>query len=172
MQRFPQKGHSALSGHFSALESAGCQSNRRDRTIVDPRAGGQPFANSQVPVSRFNPASLKLNAYLPASADPCGKVTYGIPTTGDEDQASDLNPVQQPGQLGRQEHPGDHSAGNLMRSQSFTIGDTYSISPTTLNALRTRKLSCYRKRMNYATTPFSESRGHGRRRREVCVSRQ
>src|SRR6266568_576103 len=77
----------AQNGDFSGLESAGCQSNGRTRTIMDPRAAGQPFANGQVPLSRFNPASLKMNSYLPTTADPCGKVTYGIPTTGDEDQA-------------------------------------------------------------------------------------
>ena len=25
-------------------------------------------------------------SYLPATSDPCGRVVYGIPTTGDEDQ--------------------------------------------------------------------------------------
>src|SRR5437870_1052250 len=141
----------ALSGDFSGLESAGCQANGVVRTIVDPRAGRQPFANGQVPVSRFNPASLKLNGYLPASTNPCGKVTYGIPTTGDEDQAigrvdwthSEKHSVYARYFLSQYSNPANWDpqnilvttqAGNLMRSQSFTIGDTYSFSPTTLNA--------------------------------------
>src|SRR5205807_5374226 len=62
----------ARSGDFSGLESAGCQANGLVRTIVDPRAGRQPFANGQVPVSRVNPASLNLNGYLPAPTTPCG----------------------------------------------------------------------------------------------------
>jgi len=141
----------ALNGDFSALESAACQSNRLPRTIVDPGAGRQPFANNQVPVSRFNPSSLKLNAYLPTSNDPCGKVTYGIPTTGDEEQAIgrvDWTHNEKHSMYGRYflaqySNPANWDpknilvttqAGNLMRSQSFTIGDTYSITPTTLNA--------------------------------------
>src|SRR6202011_445531 len=77
----------ALSGDSSGLESPACQSSKKVRVINDPKAGGQPFPNAQVPVSRFNPAALKLETYLPVSNDPCGKVTYGIPITGDEDQA-------------------------------------------------------------------------------------
>src|SRR5262249_3145784 len=126
----------ALRGDFSALESAGCQSTRRARTIVDPRAGGQPFPNSQVPVSRFNPAALKLNSSLPISDDPCGKVTYGIPTTGDEDQVigrvdwtrSQKHSVYGRYFLSQYSNPANWDpknilvttqAGNLMRSQSF-----------------------------------------------------
>ena len=38
--------------------------------------------------SLLNPVAVKIaTKYLPiASADQCGKVTYGIPVTGDEDQ--------------------------------------------------------------------------------------
>ena len=141
----------ALSGDFSGLESAACQSSKKVRVINDPKAGGQPFPNAQVPVSRFNPAALKLETYLPVSNDPCGKVTYGIPTTGDEDQAIgriDWNQSQKHSLyaryfLAQYSNPATWDpknalvttqAGNLMRAQSFTIGDTYSFSPTTLNA--------------------------------------
>src|SRR5579883_3375740 len=47
----------ALTGDFSALESAGCQSNHQPRTIKNPFTG-QPIADNQVPTSLFNPASL------------------------------------------------------------------------------------------------------------------
>ena len=37
--------------------------------------------------SRFNPQALAfVTKYIPVSNDPCGKITYGIPTTGDENQ--------------------------------------------------------------------------------------
>src|ERR1019366_4792569 len=75
----------AQQGNFSTLESAGCQSSGKARTINDPLSG-QPFPGAQVPISRFDPAAVKLLKYLPATSDPCGKVTYGIPSTGDEDQ--------------------------------------------------------------------------------------
>jgi len=142
----------ALNGDFSVLESAACQSSGRARTIIDPKAGGQPFPNSQVPVSRFNPASIKLDAYLPVStANGCGKVTYGIPTTGDEDQAIGrvdwtisakhsfygryfLAQYSNPAHWDPKNALITTQPGNLMRSQSFTLGDTYSFNPTSLNA--------------------------------------
>jgi hypothetical protein len=77
---------SALQGNFTTLESASCQSSGKARTIIDPTTG-LAFPNAQVPVSQFDPAAVKLMTYLPVGqANPCGKVTYGIPTTGDEDQ--------------------------------------------------------------------------------------
>jgi len=140
----------ALSGDFSTLESAACQSSKKARTINDPLNGGLPFPNSQVPVSRFNPASLKLDSYLPVSSDPCGKVTYGIPTTGDEDQAigridwtqSEKHSLYARYFLAQYSNPASWNpqnalvttqAGTLMRAQSFTIGDNYSFNPTTVN---------------------------------------
>ncbi len=140
----------ALKGDFRDLESAACQSNRRARTITDPTTR-QPFPDSQVPVSRFNPASLKLHAYLPVSSDACGKVTYGIPTTGDEDQiigridwtASAKHSVYGRYFLAQYSNPGNWDPknalvttqpGTLMRAQSLTLGDNYSLSPTVLNA--------------------------------------
>jgi hypothetical protein len=140
----------ALKGDFRDLESAACQSNRRVRTINDPTTR-QPFPDAQVPVSRFNPASLKLNTYLPVSDDPCGRVTYGIPRTGDEDQIigridwtiSDRHSFYGRYFLAQYSDPASWDPknalvttrpGNLMRSQSFTLGDTFSLSPTTLNA--------------------------------------
>lgn len=142
----------ALSGDFSALESAACQSTKKVRAINDPLNGGLPFPNAQVPVSRFNPASLKLASYLPVSNDPCGKVTYGIPITGDEDQfigridwmQGQKHSVYARYFLAQYSNPASWDpknalvttqAGTLMRAQSFTLGDTYSVSPTTLNAL-------------------------------------
>jgi len=141
----------ALTGDFSALESGACQSNGKTRTIMDPKNGGQPFLNGQVPSSRFNPASLKLLPYLPITNDPCGKVTYGIPTTGDEDQAigridwirNEKHSIYGRYFLAQYSNPANWNPknilvttqpGNLMRSQSVTIGDTYSFSGTTLNA--------------------------------------
>src|SRR6185312_12432244 len=78
----------ALAGDFSTLDSATCLSSHKARTLLNPFASAPntPFANNQIPTSYFNPASLKLMSYIPSTSDPCGRVTYGIPTTGDEDQ--------------------------------------------------------------------------------------
>jgi hypothetical protein len=140
----------ALAGDLSTLESAGCQSNGKAKTLKDPLTGVL-FPNNQIPVSRFDPAAVKLMSYMPPTNDPCGRVTYGIPTTGDEDQligridftrsekhslygryfVSDYrNPaVWDPHNLIVTTRP-----GNLERAQSITLGDTYTLSPTTVNS--------------------------------------
>jgi hypothetical protein len=140
----------ALTGDFSGLESAGCQSNHQTRTIKNPY-NGQPFPNSQVPVSLFNPASLKLLNYLPQTSNPCGTVSFGIPTTGDEDQevgridyvlsskhmifgryfATDY---RNPANWNPQNILVTATAGNLERAQSVTVGDTYTFGPHIVNS--------------------------------------
>ena len=85
-----------------------------------------------------------------SSADGCGKVTYGIPQTGDEDQfigrldwgqtskhtlygryfmAQYQNPPVYNGSLLTTTQP-----GNYERAQSATIGDNYTFGPGTLNS--------------------------------------
>ena len=140
----------ALTGDFSALESGGCVSGGKARTIVDPTTKA-PYPNSQVPVSLFDPAAVKIVSHLPVSNDPCGRVVYSIPSTGDEDQAigrMDWNVSSKNAMFGRYfladyRNPAisslnnallSHTNGNLERSQSMTIGDTHSFTPTTLNA--------------------------------------
>jgi hypothetical protein len=139
-----------LNGDFSAIESAGCVANG-GRTLKDP-LNGQAFPGNQIPTSRFNPEAVKLvTGYVPISTDPCGKITYGIPTTGDEDQI-----------IGRVDwvHNSKHTLygryflaqyknppvfdgvnaltttapGNWERAQAVTLGDSYTFSPTTLNS--------------------------------------
>jgi hypothetical protein len=141
----------ALAGDFSGLESAACQSNHAVRTIKNPYTG-VAFPNSQVPVSIFDPAAVKLVKYLPQSSSACGTTTFGIPTTGDEDQEiGRIDYVRSPKHTiyGRYyitdyRNPGNWSptnilvtatAGNLERAQAATIGDTYTFGPNTVNAL-------------------------------------
>jgi hypothetical protein len=140
----------ALTGDFSGLESAGCQSNGKVRAITDPTTK-LPYPNAQVPVSLFDPVALKIVAKLPVPNNPCGKVTYAIPSTGDEDQfigKVDWNLSQKHSLFGRYfladyRNPAisaasnallSHTNGNLERAQTMTLGDTYSFSPTTINS--------------------------------------
>src|SRR5262249_6230139 len=100
-----------------------------------------------------NPISLKIaQSYLPiSSADSCGKVTYGIPSTGDEDQfigRIDFTQSAKHSLYGRYfmaqyKNPpvfdGKNiltttQAGNYERAQSVTIGDNYTFGPGLLNA--------------------------------------
>ena len=74
-----------LNGDFSAIDSGSCVSGGKGIQLVDPTTKTK-FAGNQIPVSRFNPQALNLLKYVPVSSNPCGKITYGIPSTGDENQ--------------------------------------------------------------------------------------
>ncbi len=139
-----------LAGDFSALESKTCVSSGA-RTLIDPTTK-TPFAGNFIPVTRFNPQALTLiTKYIPQSNDPCGKLVYGIKTTGDEGQyigrvdwvhnskhslygryflAQYINPPVYDGKSALT----TTAPGNNERAQSITIGDTYSFNATTLNS--------------------------------------
>ncbi len=143
----------ALNGDFSGLASAGCQSSGKALTLLDPASSpSAPFPNNQIPVSRLNPQTSKVvSSYLPVTNDPCGKIVYGIPTLGDEDQAigrvdwvqSSKNTLFGRYFLDQYANPpvfDGHNLltttqpGNLERAQSVTLGDTYTFGPGTLNS--------------------------------------
>jgi hypothetical protein len=142
-----------MNGDFSTIDSGNCISGGKARQLVDPASPTKEvFSGNLIPANRFNPQALALvNQYIPRSSDPCGKITYGIPTTGDEEQvigridwvqnskhslygryfiANYRNPAVYDGQnLLTTTAP-----GNLERAQTLTIGDTYVFSGTTVNA--------------------------------------
>jgi hypothetical protein len=140
----------ALMGDFSILESPLCQANGKTRSIVNP-VTKQTFANSQVPVSLFDPVGLKIVSHLPTSSDPCGRVTFGIPNNDNEDQVIgrvDWTRSEKHSLFGRYfiadyRNPAVYDTANAMvtqraglleRNQSVTLGDTYSFGPTTVNS--------------------------------------
>jgi hypothetical protein len=139
-------------GDFSGLESAGCQSTRTHRTIIDP-TNNQPFPNDFVSPTRFSPEALALTKYLPISPDPCGRVTYAIPNPSDESQyigrvdwnqsskhtvfiryflLNFTNPPEFDGKNGLT----TTLAGTAVRSQSVIVGDNYTITPSIVNTVR------------------------------------
>ncbi len=141
----------ALTGDFSALDGAGCQSNHVARAIKDPTSGA-PLPDFQLPLSRFDPAAVALAKYLPQTANPCGKVTYGIPIQSNESQY-----VSRVDWIINSKHtlygryfidnytlaaffnPHDilvtSTSGNVERAQTFVLGETFTISPTTVNSV-------------------------------------
>ena len=142
-----------LTGDFSAITSAQCQSSGKALTLYDLDTH-LPFPGNQIPVNKLNPVSLKIaQNYLPvSSADACGKVTYGIPQTGDEDQfigRADwvqsskhtlygryfMAQYQNPPVFDGKNLLTTTQAGNYERAQSVTIGDNYTFGPGTLNAI-------------------------------------
>ena len=139
-----------LNGDFSAITSSNCVSGGA-RQLKDP-VTGQPFVNNQIPVSRFSPEAVKLvQSYVPISNDPCGKVTYGIPSTGDEDQVIGrvdwvqsskhnlytryfLAQYQNPPVFDGKNALTTTAAGNWERVQAVTLADTLTFSGATLNS--------------------------------------
>ena len=139
-----------LNGDWSQIESANCQSTGVARTIINP-ATGQPFANDFVSPSLYNQQALNLVKYVPTSSDPCGRITYAIPQPQREDQyvgRVDWNQSAKHTLFGRYFYADYKSPaafdnnfllttqrGVLDRAQSATLGDTYSITASTLNTV-------------------------------------
>src|SRR5579872_2447037 len=141
----------ALTGDFSTLDGAGCQAKGVARAIIDPTTGN-PLPNFKIPVSSFDPAAVALAKYLPQTSNPCGKASFGIPVQSAEGQyvgrvdwminskhslygryfVDDYN-------LAAFFDPHDilvtSVTGNVERAQTLVLGETYSITPTTVNSL-------------------------------------
>src|SRR5690242_6836681 len=77
-----------LNGDFSAIAGPVCTSTANGKQLTNPLAGNAPFLGNKIPVGMLNSEAVKVaSSYLPiADADQCGKVTYGIPSNGDEQQ--------------------------------------------------------------------------------------
>jgi hypothetical protein len=140
-----------LTGDFSTVASPPCATSNLQ--LKNPLNGNAPFTNNQIPQSMLNPIAVKIATnYLPlASADRCGKVTFGIPITGDEQQVIgrvDWAHNEKHSLFGRYfidafKNPATYDgknlltttqAGNLEMAQSATIGDNYTFGPGTLNS--------------------------------------
>src|SRR5262249_55137596 len=74
-----------LRGDFSIIDAAACVAGGKAVSVIDPATGVAAPGNFIDP-KRFDPASLALVKLLPPAQDSCGKVTYGVVSTGDDDQ--------------------------------------------------------------------------------------
>ena len=109
-----------------------------------------PFAGNQIPVSCFDKAAVALTNDLPAAQNGCGQVTYGIVTTGDDDQGvlrmdwlqSSKNSIFGRYYVVNYRNPSVYTdniltttqVGNLESTNAIALGDTYSFTPTLLNS--------------------------------------
>ncbi len=70
-----------LAGDFQTFAGPSCNSGKQ---YILPASAG--FTNNTISPSLFSPAALKVDAILPSSPDPCGKVNYGLLNNQDEKQ--------------------------------------------------------------------------------------
>jgi hypothetical protein len=141
-----------LTGDFTAYASAACNSGTA-KTL------GAPFVGNRIDPSKFSPAALKITSRLPLSTDPsgCGLVQFGQPASLDDGQyvgKVDYQVSNQHSFFGRyigttqfnappyslpaaqQNLLVTRTGGRDNFAQTFTVGENYVISPTTLNAVR------------------------------------
>ena len=137
-----------LAGDFSVVDSTTCLASQRN--LKD--ASGVPYPNNQIPKSTFDAAGIKLaSTFIPTSTDPCGKALYGYLANNPDDQIIgrvDYNISSKHQFYGRyfiytykalslfdgKNALTTGSPGNDQRSQTMTIGDTYTFSPTVVNS--------------------------------------
>jgi hypothetical protein len=143
----------SLTGDFSVLDGAksagGCLSSAK--VLKSP--SGTPYPNNQIPVSSFDPAGFKLaSTYLPTTSDPCGKVLFGYISNNPDDQiVGRVDYVISSKQsfftryyvydykalslFDGKDSLTTGTAGNAERSETVTVGDTYSFSGTAVDSL-------------------------------------
>jgi Carboxypeptidase regulatory-like domain len=141
-----------LAGDFSLAESPTCQSSGKARTINLPNSSTHLNpANVFASGVKYDPAALALLKFLPSTTDPCGRLTYSIPSIQNEDQGvGRIDWVQSSKHtlFGRYfrtiyEQPAFFDPSNVLVTttpgndegvHALTIGDTYTFSPTVLNS--------------------------------------
>src|SRR5579862_4121794 len=136
-----------ISGDWSAFASAGCNGGKALNL-------GAPFVGNQISPALFNSASLKIVQSLPTTVDPCGRTTFGAVADNNEHQILgkvDYQINQKHTIFGRYNAlkttaPAAYDLSkNILATiqngwnnlfQSYSIGDTYLISPTMVNSFR------------------------------------
>ena len=139
-------------GDFTAAASPACNAGRQVNLTA-------PFVNNRLDPSLINPVSKAIASWYPNTPglDACGRVTAGYPSGVNEHQVmarmdynrSDSHSifVRYFNQRYRQTPPPADAtknalleiaatAGQLNTPQMLTVGDTYLISPTTVNSFR------------------------------------
>ena len=142
-----------LTGDFSAFLSASDPANplRRQVLIKDPTTG-QPFPNNQIPLSRFEPASLAMLKYLPRSSSPNGLAFYSTPVIQDFNEfivrvdysATANDRLNFRFNKSYYNQPGIFANNNLLTYSDYTpdlsyntaIQETHVFGPTLLNDFR------------------------------------
>ncbi|MGA2716262.1 MAG: TonB-dependent receptor, partial [Bryobacteraceae bacterium] len=138
-----------LSGDFTAFASPACNSGKQFN--LSAAAG---FTNNQISPSMFSAPAQKIAAILPsASANQCGKVTYGLPGGQTENmgvakmdwQINDKESVYIRPFATNLDTPSTYDGKNALTSYAYhmnfrvysvAIGDTYVIGSNMVNSFR------------------------------------
>jgi len=153
----------ALNGDFTSLASAGCQSNKKAKTLTGP------FSGNKVNPGLFDNAASKLasGGFIPVSNDPCGLLSYSIPAIDNEDMIVGrmdyvfnqkhtlygrylIDDFRAPAPFSPQNLLLTQTPGNLERAQSLTLGDNFTFSPTLINSAH---ITVTRRRDNRGVDP-------------------
>ena len=139
-----------LAGDFTAFASPACNSGVQ-------RNLSAPFAGNRIDPALFSKAALNITNKLPKTDDPCGLVQYGLPSATDEGQyvgkvdyqvnnkhsffgryiaTKQFTPPPFSLEAAQQNLLVTRIGGRDNLAQTFTIGENYVISPTTLNSVR------------------------------------
>jgi hypothetical protein len=119
------------------------------KAIKDP-VTGVAYPNNVIPTSQLSPIALAMMPHIPTSSDPTGKLLYALPSSNDNQQflgKIDYNAGshQINASIFRIHYtdPGWDGGGTLLNykigqdqtTHSFKAGDTWSITPNTVNSL-------------------------------------
>jgi hypothetical protein len=118
---------------------------------------GLPFVNNRIDPAQFSKAALAITSRLPTTTDPCGLVQYGVPSETDEWQyvgkvdftinnkhslfgryigTSQFTPPPFSLESAEQNLLVTRIGGRDNLAQTFTLGENYVISSSTLNQVR------------------------------------
>jgi hypothetical protein len=139
-----------LLGDFSVTDGASCESNGKAVQLLNPLTGAV-LSNNQINPATFVSSALALRQYFPATTDPCGLVTYAIPSETAENQFTSrvdwtinskqsfygrylLDGYQAPAFYSPTNILITTQAGNIERVQGLTLGETYVISSNMVNS--------------------------------------
>ncbi|MGD0797321.1 MAG: TonB-dependent receptor [Acidobacteriaceae bacterium] len=138
-----------LSGDFSTVDSAACQSSGKAKQLKNP-ATGLPYASDFINPSTFVAPATMLAKLIPVSTDPCGKLVYAVPNPSNEFQylgRVDWTQSSRDSLFARYfildyANPAVYtdniltlSRSNLLqRSQSVVLGDQFTITQNIINS--------------------------------------
>jgi Carboxypeptidase regulatory-like domain len=139
-----------LMGDFSVTDGASCESNGKAVQLLNPQTGAV-LAGNQINPNTFVASALALQKYLPATTDPCGLVTYAIPSESAENQfisrvdwtINSKNSFYGRYLIDGYQAPAFYSPtnilittqpGNIERVQGLTLGETYVITSNMVNS--------------------------------------